>query len=128
MTIAIKWKITMSSESFIREFFEIFNQHNLDKMENLFSPDAEFYFPKTGPLIGKNRILKFFRILFRQYPQLSFDIRRIIIQGQQAAIHWTNLGKSRNGVPYENEGVTLLELMNGKIIFISDFFKDTEKF
>jgi hypothetical protein len=27
-------------------------------MEDLFSPDAEFYFPKTQPLIGENRILQ----------------------------------------------------------------------
>ena len=118
----------MPSESFIREFFELFNQRNLDKMEHLFSPDAEFYFPKTQPLIGKDRILKFLNLLFRQYPELSFDIRRIILQGQQAAIHWTNQGKSRRNEPYENEGVTIMELLDGKIIFISDFFKDTEKF
>ena len=118
----------MPSESFIREFFEVFNQRNLDKMEYLFSSDAEFYFPKTQPLIGKNRILKFFNILFRQYPQLNFEIRRIIIQGHQAAIHWTNQGKTKRDVPYENEGVTIMELMDDKINFISDFFKNTEKF
>ena len=118
----------MLSENFIMEFFEVFNRRNLDKMENLFGSDAEFYFPKTQPLIGKNRILKFFNILFRQYPQLNFDIQRIIIQGNQAAIHWTNQGKNRRDAPYENEGVTIMELMDGKIIFISDFFKDTEKF
>ena len=118
----------MSSESFIREFFEVFNQRNLVKMEDLFSSDAEFYFPKTQPLIGKNRILKFLNILFRQYPQLNFEIQRIIVQGQQAAIHWTNQGKNKRDEPYENEGVTIMELINGKISFISDFFKDTEKF
>ena len=118
----------MLSQSFIREFFAVFNQRNLDKMENLLSSDAEFYFPKTQPLIGKNRILKFFNILFRQYPQLNFDIQRTIIQDNQAAIHWTNQGKTKLDAPYENEGVTIMELMDGKIIFISDFFKDTEKF
>jgi ketosteroid isomerase-like protein len=118
----------MSAESFVREFFEILNQRNLDKMENLFNPEAQFYFPKTQPLIGKKRILKFFSILFRLYPQLRFDIQRIIIQGNRAAIHWTNQGKTKRDVPYENEGVTIMELMDGKINFISDFFKDTEKF
>ena len=118
----------MPSESFIREFFEVFNQRNLNKMEQLFSPDAEFYFPKTQPLIGKNRILKFFNILFRQYPRLHFDIQRIIIEGRQAAIHWTNQGINKRNVPYSNEGVTIMEIMDGKIAFISDFFKDTEKF
>ena len=118
----------MSSQSFIREFFEVFNHRNLDKMEHLLSSDAELYFPKTQPLIGKNRILEFVKILFRQYPQLRFDIRRIIIQDHQAAIHWTNQGKNKRDVPYENEGVTIMELKDDKIIFISDFFKDTEKF
>ena len=118
----------MPSESFIREFFEVLNQRNLEKMKHLLSPDAEIYFPKTQPLIGINRILKFFNILLRQYPQLNFNIQRIIIQGHQAAIHWTNQGKNRRDAPYENEGVTIMELKDGKIIFISDFFKDTGKF
>ena len=62
----------MPPESFIKDFFEVFNQRNLDKMDDLFNPDAEFYFPKTQPLIGKNRILKFLSILFRQYPPVAF--------------------------------------------------------
>ena len=118
----------MANEQFIQDFFAVFNHRNLDKMENLLSADAEFYFPKAQPLFGKNRILRFFNILFRQYPQLNFEIQRIIVQGHQAAIHWTNQGKNKGDVPYENEGVTILELENGKIRFISDFFKDTEKF
>jgi ketosteroid isomerase-like protein len=112
----------------IHQSVETFNQRDLDKMDHLLSSDAEFYFPKTQPLIGKKRILKFLNILFRQYPRLKFDIQRIIIQGQQAAIHWTNQGRTRRDAPYENEGVTIMELKDHKIIFISDFFKDTEKF
>jgi hypothetical protein len=30
--------------------------------------------------------------------------------------------------PYENEGVTILEMKGHRVSFISDFFKDTEKF
>jgi hypothetical protein len=48
----------MPIESFIRKFSKDFNQRNLDKMEDLFSYEAEFYFPKTAPLVGKNRILQ----------------------------------------------------------------------
>ena len=35
---------------------------------------------------------------------------------------------NRKKAPYENEGVTLSEAEGGKIRFISDFFKNTEKF
>ncbi len=97
-------------------------------MRDLLSQDAEFYFPKTQPLIGRERILKFLNILFKQYPELTFKIQRIILQGDQAAVHWTNRGMNRRKEPYQNEGVTILEMQDGKISFISDFFKDTEKF
>jgi len=34
----------------------------------------------------------------------------------------------RGRKPYENEGVTILEMERPRVRFISDFFKDTEKF
>ena len=86
------------------------------------------YFPKTQPLLGKQRISRFFKVLFRQYPELSFEVLRTIAQGSKAAVHWKNRGISRRQEPYENEGVTILEMEGNKIRFITDFFKDTEKF
>ena len=118
----------MSENKTILKFFEVFNARDLEAMGQLLTSKTEFYFPKTQPLIGKDRILRFFNILFRQYPQLSFEIWQIIRQGDRAAVHWTNRGISRKKEPYHNEGVTILELTTDKISFISDFFKDTEKF
>jgi uncharacterized protein (TIGR02246 family) len=118
----------MSDERIVQTFFEVFNNRDTEKMGNLLTADAEFFFPKTQPLIGRKRILKFLNILFRQYPQLSFTIQRVIQQGERAAVHWTNQGLNRREEPYQNEGVTILEMQNGKITYISDFFKNTEKF
>jgi ketosteroid isomerase-like protein len=118
----------MSIDQSIITFFEILNTRDMVRMEVLLHEDAELYFPKTQPLIGKSRILKFINILFRQYPELTFEVQRTICQGSKAAVHWTNKGRSRRNEPYQNEGVTILEMLNDKIIFISDFFKDTEKF
>ncbi len=109
-------------------FFEVFNSRDMDRMGELLNEDAELYFPKTKPLIGKERILKFINLLLRQYPELTFEVQRIICDGSNAAIHWTNKGRSRRKEPYQNEGVTILEMKGNKISFISDFFKDTEKF
>ena len=118
----------MFSEAMIREFFEAVNQRDLDGMGLRLDHDAEFYFPKTQPLIGRDRIQRFFKILFRQFPKLTFKVERVIVQEQQAAVHWTNRGAGRDQKPYENEGVTLLEWEGDKIRFMSDFFKDTGKF
>jgi ketosteroid isomerase-like protein len=118
----------MSENKKILQFFEAFNAHDVEGMGQLLASGAEFYFPKTQPLIGKKRILRFFNILFRRYPELSIEIQRIIRQGSLAAVHWTNRGVSRKKEPYQNEGVTILEMTADKISYISDFFKDTEKF
>lgn len=109
-------------------FFDALNGRDFAAIEQLLDDDAQLYFPKTKPLFGRQRVIKFLRLLFRKYPQLDFSVRRIIGQQGQAAIHWTNRGADRHGNLYENEGVTLIELSGNRIRFISDFFKDTEKF
>ena len=118
----------MLDDRHIVRFFDCMSQRKDGQLENLLSDSAEFYFPKTQPLLGKDRILKFFKFLWRQYPELTFQIQRVILQGKTAAVHWTNRGMNRKGTPYENEGVTFLEIRGDKIVYISDFFKDTSLF
>jgi ketosteroid isomerase-like protein len=118
----------MSHNLSVDEFFELMNTRDLNRLEELLNETAEFYFPKARPLLGKRQVIRFFRILFREYPELVFHIQRKIIQGSRAAVHWVNRGVNRDGQPYDNEGVTILEVDRGKITFISDFFKDTGKF
>ena len=117
----------MTKKETVLKFFQVLNEQDLVEADNLLDPRAELFFPKTQPMVGKDRILKFLKIFFRQYPELVFTVERVIRQGDQAAVHWTNRGMNRRKDPYENEGVTILEMKNGKIVFISDFFKDTEK-
>ena len=118
----------MAIQQIISSFFEAMNARDLEVMDAVLLPGARFDFPKTQPLIGKDRILKFFGILFRQYPKLTFEVQRVIVQGQRAAVHWTNKGENRRKEPYDNEGVTILEFEADKIRYMSDFFKNTEKF
>jgi ketosteroid isomerase-like protein len=119
----------MLDNQILDRFFDVLNRRDLDQMGGLLAKDAEFYFPKAQPLTGRERIQRFFKILFHRYPELLFQVERRIVEGQRAAVHWTNRGVSRKGEPYDNEGVTLFEGGDkGRIIFISDFFKDTEKF
>jgi ketosteroid isomerase-like protein len=118
----------MSDQNTLLSFFEFVNSRDMTRLGDLLTDSAEFYFPKTRPLIGKKRILRFFGILFRQYPELVFTVKRTIVQSPLAAVHWTNRGTNRRGEPYQNEGVTILEMAGPKVEFISDFFKDTGKF
>lgn len=115
----------MQDEQTITHLFEIINKRDLESFNDLLTEGAEFYFPKTQPLLGRDQIKRFFKILFGQYPKLEFEVQRVIIQGQNGAVHWTNRGVHKSGALYKNEGVTILELEDCKISFMSDFFKDT---
>jgi ketosteroid isomerase-like protein len=109
-------------------FFELFSSQRLDEMVDFLKEDACLLFPKTQPLAGKEKILKFFQVLFRRYPQLTFTVEHIIAQENEVAVHWRNEGVTRKKENYENEGVTLFFFEEGKVTLMSDFFKDTGKF
>jgi ketosteroid isomerase-like protein len=117
----------MTKKETVLKFFQVLNERDLDEADNLLTAKTEFYFPKTQPIIGKDRIIKFLNIFFRRYPELFFTVVKVILQEDLAAVHWTNRGISRHKEPYENEGVTILEMDKEKIVYISDFFKDTDK-
>ena len=118
----------MADNAIIERFFNLLNRRALPEMDAVLTAEARLDFPKTRPLIGKDAILKFLRLLFRQYPQLNFTVEGIIREGSKAAVHWTNRGLNRKGEPYANEGVTLIDLDDSRIRHISDFFKNTDKF
>ncbi len=49
----------------------------------------------------------------------------IIIQKNRVAAVWENAGTDKQGKPYRNEGVTVFTFEQGKVIYMSDYFKDT---
>lgn len=112
----------------IVDFYDLLSGQQIDGLNDALTEEAVLLFPKTQPLNGKEKIIRFFRLLFRQYPELKFQIQRTIIQGDSAAVHWTNRGFTRKKEAYENEGVTLMQFKEGKVSFLNDFFKNTEVF
>jgi ketosteroid isomerase-like protein len=116
----------MPNSKFAAEFFELINRRSFDQMGDYLTEDSYLYFPKTQPLMGRERILKFFQVLFRQYPELHFEVQRIIAQGESVAMHWTNQGVTRKKEHYENEGVTLFDLRIRRL-FLSAIFLRTRR-
>lgn len=110
--------------------FERLNARDTEGLAALLDPEAVLHFPKTAPLVGAERILRFFKLLWRGYPELHFTVRETLLaaDGLRAAVHWTNAGRTREGADYANEGVTLMHLREGRVVWMSDFFKDTERF
>jgi ketosteroid isomerase-like protein len=112
----------------VTRFFEFLGAQDLGQMAGFLKEDARLFFPKAHPMTGRERVLKFFQVLFRQYPELHFEVQHIIAEEDKVAVHWKNRGANRKNEPYENEGVTLFFFEDGLVALLSDFFKDTGKF
>src|SRR4030042_6457785 len=109
----------MPDNKTLNRFFDGLNRRDPEQIGSLLAEEAEFYFPKTKTMRGKDQILRFFKILFHLYPELLFQLERTIVEGKTAAAHWKNQGINRKGEPYSNEGVTLFrEGDEGLIVFI----------
>ncbi len=109
----------------IKNFFEKINNREFDSLEKYLASSVVFYFPGTKPVQGPDKVIQLLRIIFRRYPDLLFDVKDIITEGDRIAVVWTNHGRDTKGNLYQNEGVTIIEIEKGLIIYLSDYFKDT---
>ena len=112
----------------IAKLFAAINGRNLPDLGDLCADDVVFRFPKTAPLEGRERVVRFMNVLLRRFPTLQFTVGRIAEGADRGAAEWTNSGADRSGTPYANEGVTFFEFRNGQIVYMSDTFKDTSLF
>lgn len=115
----------LSNRGLVQTIFDAINKRDLAEFEQYLSEGAVFDFPGPGRIEGQRRILLFFKILFRKYPRLRFTVEDIIVEGDQACAIWSNEGEEKKGGVYRNRGVTHVRSSEGKIVFISDYFKDT---
>ena len=105
--------------------FNAMNDRDFNELEKNVSENVAFDFPGAGRIEGAKRVILFLKALLRKYPKLTFTVSEILIDDQKACAVWTNAGVSNTGERYQNSGVTLLYFNDNKILFISDYFKDT---
>ena len=105
--------------------FECLNKREFAPVEKFMDENLIFNFPGVGNLDGKKRTILFMKSLLRKYPKLVFSVSEVIVGENRAVAIWTNKGESSDGKAYENSGNTLFHFEGEKIVFMSDYFKDT---
>ncbi len=105
--------------------FTAMNARDFSDFEQMITEDIIFDFPGAERAEGSRRALVLLKSLLRKYPRLHFRISEVITQKDRACVVWTNEGEDIRGNPYTNAGITLQHFRDGKISFISDYFKDT---
>ncbi len=111
-----------------RMFEELWNQGNLDVVEELFSPsyaghDPTDPNPGTRETHGHEDIRAFVRMFQTAAPDLRFTVEDTIAEGDKVIAQWTATGTQRGdllGLPPTGrrvrvEGVTIYRIADGKI-------------
>ncbi len=105
--------------------FNAMNSRDFTELEKNVAENVAFDFPGAGRIEGSKRVILFLKALLRKYRVLTFIVSDVIIDGDKACAVWTNSGEHIDGKPYSNSGVTLIRFNDDKIVFLSDYFKDT---
>ncbi len=114
-----------SKQDIAGSVFTAMNTRNFSGLENVLSENVIFDFPGAGQIEGYKKVLIFLKALLRKYSSLTFSVSEIIVDNQKACAVWSNKGEDKEGKPYANRGITLFHFSDDKLIFISDYFKDT---
>ncbi len=110
--------------------YEKLNRGDLDGFLELWDQDAVFTFPGTnilgGVYRGKAEIQRFFWLLRQVIVGLRFDINQVLVNGEYIAMEWEDSGRTIQGEPFNNQGVTIMRLRDGRLVEARDYL-DTEK-
>ena len=97
-----------------------------------FPAGFELYFPglpaQRSPRYNLEQTLKLYARIFNLYPDLSFEVKDILVRGwpnnTRVAVEWTSRATQKDGLPLLNQGVHIFHLRWGKVIRL-EIFCDT---
>jgi hypothetical protein len=107
---------------------------DIEQLRKWFFEKSVLWMPPVAPIEGERRILTAFRLIFRGYSDLHWNVGEIFsnntTNGKLRYVYqtesWGTIGKT---TPYKNSIMTLIEFdEQGRILFLSDYFKDTAIF
>ena len=113
--------IAEQNKQIAMQWFDAFNQHDLDKLISLYDIDAEHYSPKlkifqpqsNGLIKGKKTLQAWWKEAFERLPSLNYEVIKLTADEHQVFMeyirHVDNEGDLKVG--------EVLEIKNGLIIF-----------
>lgn len=111
---------TVSNEKIIQEYFTHFNQHNWEKMADMYATTAEFKAPSLGTGIVKQsrkEIVKKYSELNAMFPDIQDKINQIYTSGDKHIIvEFISIGTAYDSTKLHLPICTVFEIENGKII------------
>ena len=106
------------------------NSLEIDNLKKWFDEESKIWIPPMKEIQGGNRILAFFRSMFRKYSHIEWEAAEVFSIGDERFFYETiSHGTIKNKGVYNNNICTIIQFAeNGTIKYLSDYFKDTNTF
>ena len=119
-----------NNEKIARELFVHFNNHDWQKMANLYSEKAEFKEPDSGMVAhqkSKDMIIKEYSELQNQFPDVQDSVVAVYPSGDKNVIvEFVSKGTLPNQSKFELPICTIFTIENGKIIKDYTYFDNSK--
>ena len=117
----------------IEDVFDALGRGDYPSVLKGVAPDVHHTFAGSHALGGQRHsadaMRRWFERLYRLFPDLNFEINRIVVNGGPSrttvAVEWIDRATPVDGVPYENEGTHFIEMRRGKVVYIHAYL-DTQ--
>lgn len=113
-----------NARKFADGYLKFLTDKNLETASNYYAQDVSFRDMATGASFqGIQEVKKFLQEQFTAIPDLKFKTLDVIGKNsEKIAVQWLMTGTDQ-GKPFEIEGVSVMELKQGKIAKITDYYK-----
>lgn len=112
-----------------QNLFAYLNAHDAGKIGELYAENIRTEAPGAPELVGKEAGLAYVQVFFTAFPDVSYQVVRIIAQGDHVAIHWIGRGThagplmtlSGNTIPPTGRkaavpGCNIIQIKEGKVV------------
>jgi ketosteroid isomerase-like protein len=116
-------QIDFNARKFIDEYLQVWNDQAIDKADDYYTPDViykDIALDTTSK--GIQQLKQFMRDQFQATPDLKFKALDVVVENpEKIAVVWLMTG-SENGQLFETEGVSVMELKEGKVFHNTDYY------
>ena len=86
----------------------------------LLSEDVEVRFLGQGTFLGIAEVRAFFEFSGGLLTDLDFRIEQKVVDGEWAAVTWSETARTADGHPWENHGVDVFRVVDGRIAVLHE--------
>ena len=113
------------------DFFDALSSNDIDRAASVFAEEGSLLFPGLRPMKGRLLVKRMLGVIRRRYDDIVWQpTSPVIASGGWMVTSWDVAGTFKNSAQlYSNDVVSLAQLdRSGKILVLSDYFKDTLAF